>query len=419
MKILFIIPYAPTLIRTRPYNLLKALARRGHQLTLATFWENPPEQDFLLSLKDETGISLLAFHLGKIQSLLGMGRAILQNAPLQSQYSWHPRMAQALKDAITKNHYDIIHVEHLRGSPYGLLLEEEFQKLDNPIPIIYDSVDSISLLYGKALQSTRNKIWKQIIRFELPRTQKWEAHLVHVFDRILATSLLDCESLAELASSPRYNLDRQAIFSGDDVKTKICVLPNGVDLNYFSPTNEQRQKDQIIFSGKMSYHANSSAAIYLVEDVMPHVWAKRPEAKLVLAGKSPPRHMREMAERNPNIIVTGGVPDMRPYLRQATVAVAPITYGAGIQNKVLEAMACATPVVATPLAVSSLTAVPDRDVLVGETAETLAQNLRLMLENSARRDEIGANGRKYVENYHDWDKIVLKAEYYYQQGRTT
>lgn len=416
MKILFIIPYTPTLIRTRPYNLLRALVRRGHQLTLATLWENQLEKDKLVTLAAETGISLIAFPLGKLQSLLGMGRAFLENIPLQSYYSWYPRMAKALDDSISEMDYDVIHVEHLRGSPYGLFLKQLMTRKELHKPIVYDSVDSISLLYDKALQATLNKIWKQIIRFELPRTCRWEAYLVRKFDRILVTSPNDRENLISLASNPMYKFPDQPLLQKDSLRDKICVLPNGVDLDYFFPTHEPCNHNQIVFSGKMSYHANSSAAIFLVDEVMPHVWSKKPDASLILAGKSPTRQMREMAKRNSNILVTGGVPDLRPYLRQSTVAVAPITYGAGIQNKVLEAMACATPVVATSLAVSALSAVPDEDVLVADTAQSLAEKILFLLDDPLKRDEIGANGRKYVENHHDWDKIVLKAEQYYRQG---
>jgi glycosyltransferase involved in cell wall biosynthesis len=136
----------------------------------------------------------------------------------------------------------------------------------------------------------------------------------------------------------------------------------------------------------MSYHANVTAASHLIQDIMPRIWKHRPEVKLLIAGKNPPRSLVELAASarkhepvsrrpavasTPAVTVTGSVPDMRPYLNRATISVAPLLYGAGIQNKVLEAMACATPVVASPRAVSALSAQGWRDIVVADDPEVL------------------------------------------------
>jgi len=111
-----------------------------------------------------------------------------------------------------------------------------------------------------------------------------------------------------------------------------------------------------------------------------------------------------MAE-NPAITITGTVDDIRPYLQSAAIAVAPITYGAGIQNKILEAMACATPVVTTPQAISALAVQPDRDLLVAsEPADFVAKILSLLDEPDQRRN-LGDYGRRFVEHNHDWEAI--------------
>jgi glycosyltransferase involved in cell wall biosynthesis len=112
----------------------------------------------------------------------------------------------------------------------------------------------------------------------------------------------------------------------------------------------------------MSYHANVTAALHLVNDIMPHVWAQRPAVQVWLVGKDPTAEVRRLAETAPTlpgseerrVVVTGGVPSMPEYIQGATIAVAPLLYGAGIQNKALEAMACGTPVVATAQATGAL-----------------------------------------------------------------
>ena len=104
----------------------------------------------------------------------------------------------------------------------------------------------------------------------------------------------------------------------------------------------------------MSYHANIAMTLYLVREILPIVWATNPDVKLWIVGKDPSKELLAL-QKYQKILVTGRVDDIRPYLRQATLSVSPLLYGAGIQNKILEAMACGTPVVATPLAVSALT----------------------------------------------------------------
>jgi len=196
----------------------------------------------------------------------------------------------------------------------------------------------------------------------------------------------------------------------------LSVLPNGVDLDYFCPdTTVSRDPATLVVSGKMSYHANVTMVVNLVREVMPLVWEKRPDVKLEIVGKDPARNILAMAE-HPQIIVTGTVDDIRPYLQRATVSVAPVTYGAGIQNKVLEAMACGTPVVATPQAASALTAVDGRDLLVGNELSQIADLILKLINDSMLCKTIGENGYRYVTHQHNWSVIAEDLESYYQSS---
>jgi glycosyltransferase involved in cell wall biosynthesis len=163
----------------------------------------------------------------------------------------------------------------------------------------------------------------------------------------------------------------------------------------------------------MSYHANISMVMYLVEQIMPLVWERRADVKLWIVGKDPTRDILALGE-HANITVTGTVPDLRPYLRQATIAVTPITYGAGIQNKVLEAMACATPVITTPQAISAIEAMPGRDLLVAADVQRFAQSIVELLDNPAQQKSIGQAARKYVVYHHHWKNIVTRLEDIYR-----
>jgi glycosyltransferase involved in cell wall biosynthesis len=408
MHILFIVPYSPTRIRVRPYNLIKHLAQRDKLLTLATVWEDEAE---LAALKEfeRLGVQVISKPLQKRRVLANTGRTFFSSTPLQARYSWQPDLADQLSELLISDpdRWDLIHVEHLRGAQYGLHLKAQLGKHGIAVPIVWDSVDCISLLFEGASHNSRSAFGRWITRFELPRTRRFEGFLVHQFERVLTTSPQDKHALDELGNQYSHDSTPGA--------SNVTVLPNGVDLEYFSPIPNQRESNIIIFTGKLSYHANQTAATFLANDIMPHIWEGRPQTQLQLVGKDPPTAICRLAERENRIEVTGYVPDMRDYLRVASLAIAPLVYGAGIQNKVLEAMACGIPVAASSQAVSALGAVPGRDVIVADGPQEIAAAALQLLDNPPLNSQIGANGRAYVERHHDWNSIAAQLENIYRE----
>jgi len=170
----------------------------------------------------------------------------------------------------------------------------------------------------------------------------------------------------------------------------------------------------MVISGKMSYHANVSMVMYFVNEILPRIWSQRSDVELWIVGKNPPREILSLAE-HPEVTVTGTVPDIRPFLRQATLAVVPLTYGVGVQNKVLEAMACGTPVVSTPAAISALKVVPEEEVLLGANPEAFAHAVLSVLENQEQQRKLGEAGRRYVERNHRWPHIAEQLESIYDE----
>ena len=149
----------------------------------------------------------------------------------------------------------------------------------------------------------------------------------------------------------------------------------------FTPTPKSSgMSETIVFSGKMSYHANISMARYLVAEIMPRIWKTRPAARLYIVGKDPSSDFKEL-QSNPLITVTGTVDDIRPYLWRATVSVVPLLYGAGIQNKILEAMATGTPVVTTSRALSALHAQAGTELLAADDPDEFSQAVLGLIED--------------------------------------
>ncbi len=390
MKIACVVPYVPNLIRTRPYNLICNLAALGHEVTVFTLGHGSQDEKDVEALRSRAS-RVIYQEQPAWYSLWNSLKTVPSRRPLQTVYSWNPRLADQLVDLLSvPGTFDVVHVEHLRGSYYGQYVKSKLPH----IPVVWDSVDCISYLFEQAsAHGTGGLFGRFITRFELGRTRRMEGKLVGEFDHVLVTSETDKNALLELAS-PASKL------------TPISVLPNGVDLEFFRPNPDvQKDAEMLVFSGKMSYHANVSMVKFLAAEIMPRVWLKRPEVRLVIVGKDPAAEVRALGA-DPRITVTGTVEDIRPYLWQAAIAVVPLVYGAGIQNKILEAMACGTPVITTSKTLSSLDVTPGRELLVADGADGFSRSILELLDDSERRSEVGVAGARYVRQYHDWTVIT-------------
>jgi glycosyltransferase involved in cell wall biosynthesis len=328
------------------------------------------------------------------RTLLNGLLAIPSSTPFQAAYSRSPQMSQLIRQTEAKGDFDVVHVEHLRGAELAWAVQE--------LPVVFDSVDSITLLFEKLRHSPPNWRSRLFPFLDLARTRRYEGQFSERFSRVLITSSKDREALLQLSSSPHS-------------AEKVVVLPNGVDTSYFKASGAPRDPATVVFSGKMSYHANIAAVLDLAAKIMPLVWERLPKARLLIAGKDPVAEITALGD-DPRITVTGTVPDLRPYLEQATVAVAPMRYGVGIQNKILEAMAMSTPVVTTSKTLSSLQVQIGQDILAADTPRLIADAIINLLSDKNLWQQISRAGRRYVETHHSWDAIAKKLTQIYRDA---
>lgn len=184
----------PNLVRVRPYQLIRNLAADGHQVILGTLWSDARELEDLEELRKMCD-QVIAFRLPRERSLANCILALPTQKPLQYVYCWEPRLEHALENAILQNArtIDIIHVEHLRGAIYGYKLKSLITKQRLDIPVIWDSVDSISYLFKQSARQSRQISKRWLTQFELRRTEKCEHHLANRFEHVLVTSTVDRE----------------------------------------------------------------------------------------------------------------------------------------------------------------------------------------------------------------------------------
>jgi glycosyltransferase involved in cell wall biosynthesis len=269
------------------------------------------------------------------------------------------------------------------------------------IPVVYDAVDSITALFEQAATRAPSRSQRMVARLDLNRTRQFEADVPFQFARTLVTSHGEAEAFIRLA--------------GERARSRLVVLPNGVDLDYFTPPASHAPTScRIVLSGKMSYHANEAAALWLVREIMPKVWAQCPNATVIIAGKDPSPAVQALA--NARVQVTGFLKDLREELWKATIAVAPLRYGAGIQNKVLEAMACALPVVTTSGVARALESASHDCLAVSNSTDSFAQVITALLMSTETAREMGLRARAYVERHHDWRVQGLRLIETYRQA---
>lgn len=388
MRILFALPYVPSLIRVRPYNLIRQLAQ-DHEVTVIAIGAEEEMADANALKELRCTVVVVPFRWSEAVS--NCLRAAVRREPLQAAVCRSRYLEQAFCSLLANRPFDIVHVEHLRAAHLRALIPDGF-------PTLFDSVDCISLLLERTLQSSHSLRQRIVAAIELGRTRAYEARLLSSFDTVVVTSPEDGAALR--------SLERLA---------RVAVVPNGVDLEYFRPMAAPGEPDTIVLSGKMSYHANVTAALHFVRDIFPLIRKVRPGARLRIVGSNPPKSVQALT-RDPAISVVGYLPDIRAAVGTAMVAVCPVIVKVGIQNKVLEAMAMSVPVVCTRQGHAGLLAKPGQDLLVANNSAEFAEHVCRLLADPGLRQRLGRAGREYVEAHHRWAVAAQSVETLYRQA---
>jgi len=387
MRILFVTPYIP---RVRPFNFIRELSKRHDVSLLCLYASEQEKNDSNFEALVHYCRTVRAIKLNSRQSIYNCLLALLSKTPLQVAYCRSPALIKELKELQRDNDFDLIHVEFVRAA---YLIDY----MDRDVPVIYDCVDSRTV-YLEQLFATRKNIYSKALAFEeLIKMKRYEPYICKKYDDVFVISNEDANAL-----------------NGQDSNIKPKVICNGVDLNCFEPAVNSYQEDSIIFHGRMNYYPNTDAVLSFYKSIFPFVRAEKPNIRFYIVGMYPNRKIQEL-DRDPNIVVTGYVNNVRPFLKQAAVAVCPIRIGVGVQNKILEAMATALPVVTTSLGAEGLSAIPGRDLLVADDPREFAEFVTRLMTDREMRQQVGLSGRKYVEMNHSWERIGQQLESAYEE----
>jgi len=196
----------------------------------------------------------------------------------------------------------------------------------------------------------------------------------------------------------------------------VSVIPNGVDSDYFSPqalsfepSALSRKKPVLLFTGAMDYYANVDGVTWFCNEIFPMIKRDFPESQFCIVGSNPHPRVRDLANHD-GVRVTGFVKDIRPYYQTADVCVIPLRLARGVQNKVLEAMAMAKPVVITTRAIEGIHAIPEEHVLIEDTGPSFSGAVSKLLKNQNLADRLGARARAFVKANYAWPTHMKKFE---------
>ena len=394
-RILFLahrVPFPPNKgDKIRAFHELKHLAHR-HDI-----WLGAPADDAgdLAHLEEAAGKFRDVYfgHVGFWQTGINLAGAVLSGAPLSVRRFYHPGLMRWCRRVLNQVEPDLVFVfssaaaqfvqGHMRGKT----------------KLVTDFVDADAEKW-RAYEASSHGLKRALYGAEFHRLVRFETSIAAASSANIFVSETERGIFARLAPEAR----------------QLHVVPNGVDTDFFQPRAEfgPVAPGAIVFSGTMDYRPNIEAVSWFAQEVLPLVRSRIPDAHLNIVGAKPAPAVLALA-RKESVTVTGSVPDMRPWLQQASVIVAPLKLARGIQNTVLEGMAMARPVVTTPEALDGIAACPGRDLLVARSAAEFADKVVAVLDGRAP-EGLEAHARAAVIEHHSWthhldtlDELIVRA----------
>lgn len=375
------LPYPPNKgDKVRSFHLLKHLVKE-HKVFLGTFVDDPEDEvhiETVRGLCTELYVARLDPRFAKIRSLNGL----LAGEPLTLRY-YRDAGLQAWVDNICKHHQ--IDAIVIFSSAMAQYIEDKRR-----VPVLIDFVD---------VDSAKWTQYADKHRWPMSWIYRREGELLLAYERLMAS----------LAIRSFFVTDAEvALFKrlAPECGVRIDAMCNGVDADFFSPDPERPnpfgdKETPVVFTGAMDYWPNIDAAIWFVNEILPRVRQQRPEVRFYIVGRSPTPEVLALA--NEHVVVTGTVPDVRPYLQHASIVVAPLRVARGIQNKILEAMAMGRPVIATTECAAAVDAKIDAELLAAATAGEFMAEIDKQLANPTIGNAIGQAARTRVVGRYSWE----------------
>jgi sugar transferase (PEP-CTERM/EpsH1 system associated) len=365
-----------------PYFRIRQLAKR-HEITLLSFVETAEEMEHIDELRPYcAGIHTVS--LPRWRSYANLSGGAFRSLPLQVLYYSSGEYRAKLREILARQKFDVIHTVLSRPAHHTMGVAGAVK--------VCDMIDAISLTMMKRAETARGPA-RWLWRMEAERMRRFEQRICKSFDGVVVVS----------------EVDRRALNAPN-----ATVVPIGTDVS-FRPRSSPNGHKVVILTGNFIYRSNEDAAMFLMNEVWPHLRRLHSGMRLRIVGNSPSSALRSVAERFPDVEVTGFVPDLRQQLLEADIAVAPVRLaGGGTQCKALEAMACGTPVVLSR-GITGIQGKPGKDFLVAGDVSEYVEAVRKVLESPGLAQSLSENGRRLVVENYSWEKTTQRLESLYEE----
>lgn len=392
MKILHLLPYVPTPTNfggaLRIYHILEHL-HANHDVTVAGFANTGDPGQFEQEFPDLKHKTHFLTRPWKKRF-----RRLVQLYSLFTGHSyWYTTVSSAqmqrkLDELIAGNDFDIIQSEFPSMSFFDLSNSDAVKVLDAH-NVEYDNYRRMANMESSGM---RRFFYQQ----EYKKLRREEIGVCYNQDAVFTTSERDKSLLDEdVPEVPKY------------------VIPNGVDLSYFHPSETEPEPHSLVFTGMMGYVPNYEGMLFFLDEIFPLIKQKIPGIKIYIVGKQPPKVLKERASEE--VIVTGFVEDVRPYVWRSSVYVVPLTMGGGTRLKVLEALAMKKPVVTTSIGSEGINVKDKESVLKEDDPEAFAEAVVRLIQERNLRNKLVKNGYELVKTTYDWAVIGNHIEDAYAQ----
>lgn len=406
MRILFLtpqLPYPPHQGTTlRNFNIIKQLAPR-HEIHLLTF--GTPDELANSPLR-ELGVRIEIAPPPTRSPIQRAFETFFNPLPDMARRIHSPALVQKLARLWQEQRYDVIQIEGIEMANSWLEIERSTFNVQRST-LVFDDHNA-----EWTLQKTAYETDKKIFRrwhgalyswIQYHKLKRFERAVCLQADAVVAVSQPDADAIAAL-----------------DQNIKPLVIPNGVDCDYYVPSDGVCAKPlaelSIVFTGKMDYRPNIDACVWFAEEILPRVRKELPLAHVSFVGQKPNATVLALRER-PGVEVTGFVPDTRPYIADAAVFAVPLRMGSGTRLKVLEAMAMGKAIVSTSFGVSGIEYENGREVLIADDAASFANALAALLRDREKARALGVNARRLVQEKYEWKKLAPQFEEIYARVR--
>jgi glycosyltransferase involved in cell wall biosynthesis len=373
----------------RVYHLARQIARR-HDVTLLTYGTGA-DQPNVARLREE-GIhaeTVLRERPSKAARRRDQLVSLVSRLPFESYIARSAELQQAIDRLSAERPFDVIQLESTLVWPFRFPRESKLVLDEHNIE--YEN-------YARHQELEGFSVRKAFYAFEAAKVRRYEQ-----------------AAWREVAGCVLTSAREEEIVRAHAPDTPTVVVPNGVDVDYFRPGEEEREAASIVFNGVLDYRPNLDAALFLVDEVLPLVRAKRPEARVTIVGRRDSAELERV--RGENVEATGEVPDVRPYLQKAAVVAVPIRAGSGTRFKVVEGLAVSAPMVSTAVGCEGIGVRDGEHLRVADSAEDFAAAILELVDDPELGRRLGAAGRRFVEAEYSWEAAGERLETLYERIR--